>query len=458
VSSVKNLSQTHDQRELGRRRGGAAPAPGLLLVFHDGQPREDTLPLVDGALEIGRHALPVEDPLISRHHARITFDARTRTFGVEDLHSRNGTVVDGKLVEGSVSGQLRVLRAGGTLFLLSDDLGEQLAAPVERVGSHVIGARLRAAWKLIRRSAANPNLHISGETGSGKELAARHYHACGPRPGGPFVAVNCAAIPEGVAERLLFGTRKGAFSGAVADADGYVQAADGGTLFLDEVAELDLAVQAKLLRVLETKQVLPLGAARPVPIDVRVVSATHHDLRTLVGEGKFREDLYYRIGRPHVTIPPLRERLDEIPRLVTQAVRGVSPALKVHVGLIESCMLRRWPGNVRELLSEIAEAARLVSVADDRAAAVVTANHLHDGAGQGFAAPRERVAGSAADTTAPGPAANAPLPSREVILDALRRSGGRVATAARSLGLRRNQLRRWLKSHDVDARLFDEDS
>jgi transcriptional regulator of acetoin/glycerol metabolism len=457
LSSLKSISQTHDERDVGRRRV-ATHAPGLLVVFSAGKAVDVPLPLVERELEIGRGTLPVTDPLISRNHARVTFDAGARVWRIEDLGSRNGTFVDGKQVEGVVSGEPRILRTGGTLALLVTDLHPHLAHPIEVAGGHVAGARLRAARKLIERAAAHANLHITGETGSGKELAARHFHQAGPRPNGPFVAVNCAAIPEGVAERLLFGTRKGAFSGAVADADGYVQAADGGTLFLDEIADLDLQVQAKLLRVLEAKQVLPLGASRPIPIDLRVCSATHHDLRTLVSAKRFREDLYYRIARPHVVIPPLRERLEEIPHLVVAGIRAVSAELTPHVGLVETCMLRHWPGNVRELLAEVKEAARVVST-DGRAGASVMAEHLNPNAGIGFAA-RGPVAAAAASPVPAQAAAGqpvAPLPPREVILDALRKHQGRVATAARALGLRRNQLRRWLKSHDVGGAFVTND-
>ena len=152
---------------------------------------------------------------------------------------------------------------------------------------------------------------MRGESGSGKELASASFSRAASRGGAsPFIGVNCAAVPAGLAERLLFGARKGAFSGATGDVQGYIQAADGGTLFLDEVAELDLRVQAKLLRVLETREVLPLGATRAERVELRVCVAAHADLAEQVTAGRFREDLYYRVGRPVVRIPPLRERLD----------------------------------------------------------------------------------------------------------------------------------------------------
>src|SRR5262249_25883004 len=159
-------------------------------------------------------------------------------------------------------------------------------------------------------------------------------------------------ISETIAERLLFGAKRGAFSGADADADGYLQAADGGTLFLDEIAELGLAVQAKLLRVLENKEVLPVGATRARPIALRLCSATHKGLRAQVEAGRLREDLFFRIATPQVSVPPLRQRLEEIPWLLQVAAQSVAPNLKLSASLVETCLLRSWPGNVRELLAE----------------------------------------------------------------------------------------------------------
>jgi DNA-binding NtrC family response regulator len=456
---VTNPNKTLDPLEIDRRRAGGRKLPGLVLIFSGDAPAHATWAVPPGGLELGRSTpgIPVEDKLISRQHVRVSYDPGDRSWRVEDLGSRNGTFVDGVPVAGEVRGDLRILRAGASVFLLVEDVAVYHASPVERAGPHIVGARLRIAWNAIRAAAERSTLHVTGETGSGKELAARAFHRAGPRPNGPFVAVNCAAIPEGVAERLLFGTRRGAFSGATADAEGYVQAADGGTLFLDEIGELDLAIQAKLLRVLEMREVLPLGAVRPLPVDIRLVSATHHDLRRLVAEKSFRQDLYYRIGRPLVEIPPLRERLDEIPHLVMQAVHAVTPATPIHVSLVETCLLRPWPGNVREVLAEVAEAARHVTT---DVGAQVTSMHLAERAGLGFTT-SSRLSLRAAELPAvrPRPVAGAPapLPSRDAILTALRTSGGRVATAARVLGLRRNQLRRWLTTHQVDPGTYGAD-
>jgi DNA-binding NtrC family response regulator len=293
-------------------------------------------------------------------------------------------------------------------------------------------------------------LHISGESGAGKEGAARSFHAAGSHARGPFVAVNCASIPEGIAERLLFGARKGAFSGATVDAEGYIQAADGGTLFLDEVAELDLSVQAKLLRVLESREVTALGATRPHPVDLRIVSATHRDLRGEVRAGRLREDLYFRIGRPEVTLPPLRERREELPWLVDVVVKQIDRAPRVGVSLIETCLLRRWPGNIRELVTEIRVAAHDALAAG---AAKIEASHLGPRAGLELApAPAPAPTPPLAETPAPPLAlpADPKSPEARAVLQAtLRRFDGNVSKAARLLGMHRTQLRRLLAHHEL---------
>jgi transcriptional regulator with PAS, ATPase and Fis domain len=252
------------------------------------------------------------------------------------------------------------------------------------------------------------------------------------------VAVNCAAIPPGLAERLLFGARRGAFSGAVADAEGYLQAAHKGTLFLDEVGDLDLAVQAKLLRVLETKEVLPLGASRASAVDIRVCSATLCNLRERVTNGEFRQDLYYRIGRPEVEVPPLRDRREEIPWLIAHEIARVQPGLTASIGLLETCMTRAWPGNIRELVSEIRTASR---AALDEGEEMVCSDHLSETAG-------ERL------EQAPPPPDSPALARKLRIEEALRREEGNVTRAAQSLGMHRTQLRRWLARYGIEARDF----
>jgi DNA-binding NtrC family response regulator len=445
-------TDTLDLREVQRRSSAAGPpTPGVALVYSNGEALLGPIALGGGAIELGRGTIGgvrIEDPHMSRRHAQVSREGAN--WVVRDLGSRNGMVVDGVTLREAVGEELRLLRLGDSLFLFADDL-RPLAGGVGVADEQVRGPAMHRVWDQIGAAARDgETLHITGESGAGKELAARAFHALGPRADGPFVAVNCAAIPEGVAERLLFGARRGAFSGAHESSDGYLQAAHGGTLFLDEVGDLDAAIQGKLLRVLETREVMAIGDTKPRPVDLRICSATHRSLRGLVGEKKFREDLYFRIGRPHIELPPLRERPEEVPYLIELELRRLGGGLRADASFVEACLLRPWPGNVRELRAEVREAARRAGADGD---VVVDASRLHEAAGTRFA-----------DGTAAAPAAQASVPStielpaalppRAEIEDALRKAGGKVATAARLLGLHRNQLRRWLTRHGLDAAAF----
>jgi DNA-binding NtrC family response regulator len=412
------------------------PRPGLVLLFAAGAPVTAGLELPRQGLELGRELprdLFEQDDRVSRLHARV--EKKDGGLWLEDLGSRNGTFVNGERVHGRVQlAPNALVRIGRSLLWAVEDVSPFARPKRDRdSGTEAfVGGRLaRAFAELALASKGGDPICLRGESGTGKELAARAFHSArfGENSAHPFVAVNCAAIPEGLAERLLFGARRGAYSGANTDTEGYVQAADGGTLFLDEIADLDPLVQAKLLRVLETREVLQLGASKPRPVVIQVCVASHKSLREEVAQGRFREDLYFRVGRPEINIPPLRERLDEIPWLVQRELRGVSTELSASVNFIENCALRLWPGNVRELLREVRRAARQALEAQHTQLDV---QHLADDAGRGFdarpAAERPRVA----------------LPSDEQIESALAQHGGNVRGTARALGMHRNQLRRWL--------------
>jgi transcriptional regulator of acetoin/glycerol metabolism len=462
---MPSYRQTEDPSEalVDDARPAHAPEPGLVIVFTGGRPAAIPIPLTGGGLELGRdhpafgaqpshevtasgpihRALAQPDVRMSRRHVRVCFDGRR--FTVTDLGSRNGTSADGAPLRANAPEEVtRVIRVGDSLLVPMRDTGPIRRSGVRVVSGRVEGPALREAREAAAQAARlGTTLHITGESGAGKEGLARTFHACGP-PGGPFQAVNCATIPEGVAERLLFGTKKGAFSGADADADGYVQAAHGGTLFLDEVAELSLPVQAKLLRVIETGEVLPLGAARSRKIDLRICSATHRDLRAQVAAGKLREDLFFRIATPRVTAPPLRERGEEIPWLLQTEVERTAPGLSIHVSLVETCLLRTWPGNVRELLAEARTAAQ---TAHATGCARVEAKHLSEAAGSSFAPP------SPEPQPKTGPESPSPLPpTRARLVGLLKRVSGNVSAAARELGVHRTQLRRWMERYGLDAR------
>ena len=416
-------------------------SPGLVVIFSDGRPKCLAIRLDKKPIDIGRVAsegvFVVEDDRVSRRHARIAI--KGDTVRVTDLDSRNGVFVDGKRVLDETFPRLpRLLRVGQTLFRFTPDIRPFFRATVEVTAEGIVGPTLRASRDWINRAAAaGDTLLLSGPSGSGKELAARAYHATGRFARGPFIAVNCAAIPQGLAERLLFGAKKGAYSGATSDSEGYVQAADHGTLFLDEVAELDLGVQPKLLRVLEMREVLPLGAAHPKKVDLQVCAATLKDLRGEVSAGRFREDLYYRIGRPEVRLPSLIERLEEVPALAAAELQRADAKLVPSSGFLEACALRAWPGNVREFLREVRQAAR---AALDGGRSVVESTDLAPTAGE--------------EISAEVKSSGQPELSREAIEAGLKKEQGNVTGAARVLGMHRNQLRRWLARTGVDPRVF----
>jgi|SRR6185369_1374495 len=425
---------------------------GLIVIWAHGRPACSSLPLSNGELILGRGVqaeLFSDDDRVSREHCRIGFDGTLWT--ITDLASRNGTFLRGQTVEGTRTtlGEQLVLRLGRTLLWAVDDVRLYRNSVLLREDGLVIGGSLRRAWAEIELAAhAGSTLCLRGESGAGKERAARAFHEAlfGERAA-PFVGVNCAAIPEGLAERLLFGARRGAYSGATTDVQGYLQAADRGTLFLDEIAELEPRTQAKLLRVLETKEVLPLGANRPEPVDVRICVAAHADLREEVTAGRFREDLYYRIGRPEVTLAPLRRRLDELPWLISAQLATVEPELYPSARLIEACATRPWPGNVRELCGEARRAAHRALRLDKRE---VDVDQLDADAGV-------RLSDRESDEDAPDQSKVTAPPSDEQILSTLSACDNNVTQAARQLGLHRNQLRRWLAKRSLKSPGHSED-
>ncbi len=221
---------------------------------------------------------------------------------------------------------------------------------------------LRELIERVSRSQAP--VHICGESGTGKELVAHLIHSAGARRDAPFVPVNCGAIPTELMESELFGHKKGSFTGAIADKQGLIQSAEGGTLFLDEIADLPLHMQVKLLRVIQEKSVRPVGESKEMPVDVRILSATHKNLSALVAEGKFREDLYYRVNVIEIRVPPLRERLEDIDELVDAVITRLGKqmnnrALRVTDAALQALRQYHFPGNVRELENILERAATL---------------------------------------------------------------------------------------------------
>jgi two-component system, NtrC family, response regulator PilR len=230
------------------------------------------------------------------------------------------------------------------------------------LGSSAAMDRVRQMVAKVARSQAP--VHIVGESGTGKELVARLIHESGPRAGQPFVAVNCGAIPSELMESELFGHLKGSFTGATADKEGLIRSAEGGTVLLDEIAELPLLLQVKLLRVIQERAVRPVGGTQEIPVDVRFLSATHQDLGALVADGRFREDLYYRINVIELRVPALRERDDDVIELAEHilgrlAARSGVPRPRLAPEARKALMAHRFPGNVRELENVLERAVAL---------------------------------------------------------------------------------------------------
>lgn len=280
---------------------------------------------------------------------------------------------------------------------------------------------------------------LTGESGTGKELAAAALHRLSPRAKGPFIRVNSAALTESLLESELFGHVKGAFTGADRTRVGRFEAAHGGSIFLDEIGDLPPATQAKLLRVLQEKTIERVGDHQPIPVDVRIITATNQDLARLMALGRFREDLYYRIGVIPIHLPPLRERREDIPLLAETFIqRAALKSGKDITGLskaaLEKLLAYEWPGNVRELMNVIDYAFVLCPEG------LIEPEHLpaHLGSGPGAISPPWRPA-----------VLRNREERRELLLQALIRAGGKKAEAARLLGVSRVTLWKWLKEHDL---------
>jgi DNA-binding NtrC family response regulator len=299
---------------------------------------------------------------------------------------------------------------------------------------------MRRAFQQIQDVArVDSTVLIEGETGTGKELVAGALHAVSHRKDQPFVPVNCAGLTDSLLASQLFGHRKGAFTGAVGDQKGLFEAAEGGTLFLDEIGDISMTVQTSLLRVLQEKEMTRLGETRPIKIDVRVIAATHRDLKEEIAEGRFRADLFYRIRVARIEVPPLRARREDIPLLAewflreSRATTG-KPIHHISDDAMRALMDYRWPGNVRELKSGIEFAVirckgKVLRV-DDLPPEIGLPVALNTAIGQ-------------------QPPKDGAEEERQRLLSALERAGGNRAAAARLLGIGRTTLYRRLADLDI---------
>ncbi|MDE2080153.1 MAG: sigma-54-dependent Fis family transcriptional regulator [Burkholderiales bacterium] len=328
-----------------------------------------------------------------------------------------------------------------------DDSGVRHPALARMAGRSPAMQQVRSLVERVARSMA-PVL-VQGESGTGKELVARAIHEVSPRGAMPFVAVNCGAIPEALLEAEFFGYRKGAFTGAGEDREGFVQAAQGGTLFLDEIGDLPLAMQSKLLRVIQERAVRPVGAVTETPINVRIVSATHRDLGAEVLAGRFRQDLYYRLNVIRIVVPALRERLEDLPAIshaVLQRIArdaGVTPAPVLAADALQQLQRHAFPGNVRELENLLHRALALTGTP------VIQRADL--GLPEELLAPGDEPAATEALPAAAPAAPPAGLPSdlaahldaveRDILERALERHRYNRTAAGASLGLSLRQMR-----------------
>ncbi|MDE2052971.1 MAG: sigma-54-dependent Fis family transcriptional regulator, partial [Gammaproteobacteria bacterium] len=333
------------------------------------------------------------------------------------------------------------LGSGGSPDVSADPSGARL------IGHSPVMEQLREMISRVSRSQAP--VHICGESGTGKELVARMIHESGARREGPFVAVNCGAIPTELMESEFFGHKRGSFTGAVADKKGLVQSAEGGTLFLDEVADLPLHMQVKLLRVVQEKTVRPVGESREETVDVRILSATHKNLAELVAQGLFREDLFYRINVIELRVPALRERTEDIPE-IAQAIlerlgrrSGLQPP-RLAEDALELLKSYAFPGNVRELENVLERALTLC------VGGVITAEHVKLRATSRPSAPPSLPAATAAA------AGNAALGEhleeieRDAIVKALEKTRYNKTAAAKLLGMSFRALRYRIKKLGIE--------
>jgi len=365
---------------------------------------------------------------------------------------------------GTVDSAVRALQTGVDDFLLKpvepDVLSAHVAdllerrpqqANVEPAEAGIVGrsAPMRALVERMRRVAVtDTTVLITGETGTGKELVARGVHTLSPRARKPFVAVNCSALAEGLLESELFGHVRGAFTSAARDRAGVFEAADGGTLFLDEIGTTTPGLQSRLLRVLQEREITRVGSSTPIRVNVRVIAATNVDLKSLVSEGKFREDLYYRLAVYPLMVPPLRDRVTDIPLLVEHALvqlrARVPTAAMLSVSPLAMRLLRQysWPGNVRQLFAALETAA--ISAGDGQR---IEAQHLPD---------EIREAQDATSQVARYKASTAPDDERAAIEAALAHTGGTLSRAAELLGMGRTTLWRKMRAYGITSPTPDE--
>ena len=410
-----------------------------------------------------RLSLGLPDRWLSSTHARLS-----KVLGkwiLADAKSKNGTFVNGAPVTRVELADGDVVEAGHIFFvfrcveaLSSSAPGDIEAAslPSPAPGMRTLVPHLEESFaRLARVAPSDVSVVVHGESGTGKELIARAVHQLSGRPG-PFIAVNCGALPPTLIESELFGYKKGAFSGAIEDRPGLVRAAHRGTLFLDEIGDLSAAAQPAFLRVLQEREVVPVGATQPVHVDVRLMSASHRDLDALVAEGRFRADLLARLSGFTLDLPPLRTRREEIGLIASDLLARMRPPsgrdVRLALNAGRALMLHDWPLNVREL--EKCLGAAVVLAGDGR----VEAEHLPDAVRQALdlnaSAPPDMQAPEEERADRMRPLSAAEERHRDELAALFREHAGNISAVARTLGKARVQIQRWVKRYGLDPESF----
>jgi transcriptional regulator with GAF, ATPase, and Fis domain len=450
------MRRCDDTVDIGSTAGDGVPVK-LVVVSGPDAGRETPL---SGAIEIGADSacdLPLTDPTVSRRHARVTLDEGE--IALTDQESRNGTFVGEARVREAKLSVGAVFRVGKSSIVVQPRWRIREVPPSSaREFGELYGESLamREVFAILERVAkSDVTVLVDGESGTGKELAARSIHAASRRASNPFVVFDCSAVPANLAESELFGHKRGAFSGATHDRAGAFQHAHGGTLCLDEVGELPLDLQPKLLRVLESREVRPVGEDRARAVDVRVIASTNRDLAAETERGRFRADLFYRLAVVGVRMPPLRARPSDIVGLASRILAGKLPdGDRIDGPNLRALMAYGWPGNVRELRNVLVRAVALAPREP------VPFGSLVLGLGPAAAAPLtigSELPGIATDLPYKEAKAQLLETFERVYLAALRkRHPKNVARAAEAAGLSRKHLYDLMKR--VDGRAPDDDT
>ncbi|HEX8704645.1 MAG TPA: sigma 54-interacting transcriptional regulator [Myxococcaceae bacterium] len=423
----------------------ASPRRCQLLVI-EGPDAGRAVALGDKPVRVGTRegcGLRLTDPRVSGEHLEVRADGAL--FEVKDLESRNGTLYEGSRIREARVPAGATFKLGRSFLRIQPESQPWEVAPSQarRFGELVgEGLAMRELFAVLERVApSDATVLLQGETGTGKELAARSLHEASARRKGPFVAVDCGALPEGLVESELFGHVKGAFTGALAARAGAFARANGGTLFLDELVGIPAPVQARLLRVLEERKVRPVGGDAEQRVDVRVVAASREDLSLAVAEGTFRPDLYYRLAVVALALPALRQRREDLPLLIAEILRrrGFEPG-PVRGPALELLSGHAWPGNVRELRNVLERALALAPAA--RSFEELRPSLHPQGSGPQLTLRTDLPFAEAKQTVIDHF-------ERHYLRDVLTRAGGNLSEAARQAGVDRKHFRSLARRHGL---------